>query len=123
LKHTKDLRGLNQALGLGTLDNWVPILQGTDMFRRKQDDEEDEEDEDDEEDEEGTDSCNEYATIWLNLAPASVSPFRVMISVADDHGRCGFVGLRLTLSELLEQMAHCGPVRYMFRKGWPIHFG
>lgn len=109
LRHVKDFRGLNQALGLGTLDNWIPILHGQELG-------------DDDDDDDDIDTYNEYAMVWLNVDPAS-SPYPIMITVADDHGRCGFVGLRLTLSELLEQLAHCGPVRYLHRQGWPIHFG
>jgi hypothetical protein len=115
LRTDAQLRGMNEALGPGPFGTWVPILRGVEVRNRGEDDYVDDDDVDD------VDDYNEYAEVWVNLDPES--PYPVMISIADDHGRQGFFGLKQPLQQLLESLSQSSPVRIVDSLDYPIYYG
>ncbi len=111
-----EARGLNEALGLGCLSSWIPVLRGVDKYKRTQD-----LDDLDDSDDGWIDNYNEYCRVWVNLDPAARYP--VMISVGDDHGREGFFGLSQALAEVLHTLQEKSPVRIIYDLNFPIHYG
>jgi hypothetical protein len=102
-----EVRGINEAYGLGLFGQWIPILRGVELKRPDADD--------------AYDMYNEYAHVWVSVDPDAKQP--VMISVSDNHGREGFFALDQSLPELLERLQSCSLCRFIKNLRYAIYYG